>query len=146
MAKTLVAVVGGLAFAKARGLISRLLGCPRPGVSYKNGTHSGKTGRKAVSEHAELSEVGTGRPQAVRHNDHPVPIPALRPRNHLFHPLLWPDGRKSPFPGGCLTMQTKTPYIPTREQKSAVPLGNFDVMEDGNTLVNRLYYAVPRFE
>ena len=48
--------------------------------------------------------------------------------------------------GGCLTMQTKTPYIPTREQKSAVPLGNFDVMEDGNTLVNRLYYAVPRFE
>ena len=30
-------------------------------------------------------------------------------------------------------MQTKTPYIPTREQKSAVPLGNFDVMEDGNT-------------
>ena len=43
-------------------------------------------------------------------------------------------------------MQTKTPYIPTREQKSAVPLGNFDVMEDGNTLVNRLYYAVPKFE
>ena len=43
-------------------------------------------------------------------------------------------------------MQTKTPYIPTREQKSAVPLGNFDVMEDGNTLVNRLYYAVPYFE
>ena len=43
-------------------------------------------------------------------------------------------------------MQTKTPYIPTRERKSAVPLGNFDVMEDGNTLVNRLYYAVPRFE
>ena len=43
-------------------------------------------------------------------------------------------------------MQTKTPYIPTREQKSAVPLGNFDVMEDGNTLVNRLYYAVPNFE
>lgn len=43
-------------------------------------------------------------------------------------------------------MQTKTPYIPTREQKSAVPLGNFDVLEDGNTLVNRLYYAVPKFE
>ena len=35
-------------------------------------------------------------------------------------------------------MQTKTPYIPTREQKSAVPLGDFDVLEDGNTLVNRL--------
>lgn len=43
-------------------------------------------------------------------------------------------------------MQTKTPYIPTRERATAVPLGNFDVMEDGNTLVNRLYYAVPRFE
>ena len=27
-------------------------------------------------------------------------------------------------------MQTKTPYIPTREQKSAVPLGNFDIHED----------------
>ena len=108
-------MVGGLAFAKARELVSRLLGRSHPGVSYKNGTHSGKTGRKAVSEHAKLSEVGTGRPQAVRHNDHPILIPALRPRNHLFHPLLWPDGRKGPFPGGCLTMQTKTPYIPTRD-------------------------------
>ena len=48
--------------------------------------------------------------------------------------------------GGCLTMQTKTPYIPTREQKNAVPLGNFDIHEDENILVNRLYYAVPRFE
>ena len=56
-------------------------------------------------------------------------IPALRPRNHLFHPLLWPDGRKGPFPGGCLTMQTKTPYIPTREQKSAVPLGILTFMK-----------------
>ena len=43
-------------------------------------------------------------------------------------------------------MQTKTPYIPTREQKSAVPLRNFDIHEDENILVNRLYYAVPRFE
>lgn len=43
-------------------------------------------------------------------------------------------------------MQTKTPYIPTREQKNAVPLGNFDIHEDENILVNRLYYAVPRFE
>ena len=58
-------MVGGLAFAKARELVSRLLGRSHPGVSYKNGTHSGKTGRKAVSEHAKLSEVGTGRPQAV---------------------------------------------------------------------------------
>ena len=43
-------------------------------------------------------------------------------------------------------MQTKTPYIPTREQKSAVPLENFDIHEDENILVNRLYYALPRFE
>ena len=43
-------------------------------------------------------------------------------------------------------MQTKTPYMPTREQKSAVPLGNFDIHEDENILVNRLYYAVPNFE
>ena len=43
-------------------------------------------------------------------------------------------------------MQTKTPYIPTREQKSAVPLGNFDIHENENILVNRLYYAVPNFE
>ena len=43
-------------------------------------------------------------------------------------------------------MQTKTPYKPTREQKSAVPLENFDIHEDENILVNRLYYAVPRFE
>lgn len=43
-------------------------------------------------------------------------------------------------------MQTKTPYIPTREQKSAVSLGNFDIHEDENILVNRLYYAVPNFE
>ncbi len=43
-------------------------------------------------------------------------------------------------------MQTKTQYIPTRERITAVPLGNFDVFEDESTLVNRLYYAVPRFE
>lgn len=43
-------------------------------------------------------------------------------------------------------MQTKTPYIPTREQKSAVPLENFDIHEDENILVNRLYYAVANFE
>ncbi len=43
-------------------------------------------------------------------------------------------------------MQTKTQYIPTREQKNAVPLGNFDIHEDENILVNRLYYAVPNFE
>ena len=43
-------------------------------------------------------------------------------------------------------MQIKTPYIPTREQTTAVPLGNFDIHEDENILVNRLYYAVPNFE
>lgn len=58
----------------------------------------------------------------------------------------YPNGGNNPLPGGCLTTQTKTPYILTRERATAVALGNFDVMEDGNTLVNRLYYAVPRFE
>lgn len=43
-------------------------------------------------------------------------------------------------------MQTKTPYISTRGQTIAVPLGNFDIHEDENILVNRLYYAVPKFE
>lgn len=43
-------------------------------------------------------------------------------------------------------MQTKTQYIPTRERTTAVPLGNFDIHEDETTLVNRLYYALPRFE
>lgn len=105
-----------------------------------------KLAEKLCLSTRNYQKLERGCPQAVRHNDHPVPIPALRPRNHLFHPLLWLDGRKNPFPGGCLTMQTKTPYIPTREQKSAVPLENFDIHEDENILVNRLYYAVPRFE
>lgn len=43
-------------------------------------------------------------------------------------------------------MQTKTPYISVREQTTAVPLGNFDTLEDETVLVNRLYYAVPEFE
>ena len=43
-------------------------------------------------------------------------------------------------------MQTKTPYISTREQTTAVPLGNFDIHEDDRILVNRIYYAVPEFE
>ena len=43
-------------------------------------------------------------------------------------------------------MQTKTPYIPTRKRTTAVPLGIFDIHEDENILVNRLYYAVPNFE
>ena len=38
-------------------------------------------------------------------------------------------------------MQTKTPYISVREQTTAVPLGNFDTLEDETVLVNRLYYA-----
>ena len=43
-------------------------------------------------------------------------------------------------------MQTKMQYIPTKEHAMAVPLGNYDIHEDENILVNRLYYAVPRFE
>ena len=62
MAKTLVAVVGGLAFAKARGLISRLLGRSHSGVSDQNESFSGEVGGKAACKHAKLSEVGTGRP------------------------------------------------------------------------------------
>lgn len=43
-------------------------------------------------------------------------------------------------------MQTNIQHTPTRDHEAAVPLGDFDVVEDGNTLVNRLYYAVPKFE
>lgn len=43
-------------------------------------------------------------------------------------------------------MQTKAQYISTRERTTAALLGNFDIHEDENILVNRLYYAVPRFE
>ena len=42
-------------------------------------------------------------------------------------------------------MPTSVQYIFTKE-KIAVPLGNFDIHEDETTLVNRLYYALPRFE
>ncbi|CDD30891.1 unknown [Firmicutes bacterium CAG:94] len=38
-------------------------------------------------------------------------------------------------------MQTNMQHTPTRDHAAAVPLGDFDVVEDGNTLVNRLYYA-----
>ena len=43
-------------------------------------------------------------------------------------------------------MQTNIQHTPTRDHAAAVPLGDFDVVEDGNTLVNRLYYAVPNCE
>ena len=43
-------------------------------------------------------------------------------------------------------MQIKTQSAPTQERVTPVPLGNFDVSEDENTLINRLYYAVPSFE
>ena len=43
-------------------------------------------------------------------------------------------------------MQTNIQHTPTRDHAAAVPLGDLDVVEDGNTLVNRLYYAVPKFE
>ena len=43
-------------------------------------------------------------------------------------------------------MQIKTQSAPTQERVTPVPLGDFDVSEDENTLINRLYYAVPGFE
>ena len=43
-------------------------------------------------------------------------------------------------------MQIKTQSTPAKERVTPVPLGNFDVSEDENTLINRLYYAVPSFE
>ena len=43
-------------------------------------------------------------------------------------------------------MQRKTQPVPVEEVKAAIPLGNCDVCEDASFLVNRLYYAVPRFE
>ena len=43
-------------------------------------------------------------------------------------------------------MQIKTQFAPTKERVTPVPLGDFDVSEDENILINRLYYAVPSFE
>ena len=43
-------------------------------------------------------------------------------------------------------MQIKTHSAPAKERVTPVPLGDFDVSEDENTLINRLYYAVPNFE
>lgn len=43
-------------------------------------------------------------------------------------------------------MQIKTQSAPAKERVTPVPLGDFDVSEDENTLINRLYYAVPSFE
>ena len=43
-------------------------------------------------------------------------------------------------------MQIKTQFAPTKERVTPVPLGDFDVSEDENILINRLYYAVPGFE
>ena len=43
-------------------------------------------------------------------------------------------------------MQIKTQSAPTQERVTPVPLGDFDVSEDENTLINRLYYAMPSFE
>ena len=40
-------------------------------------------------------------------------------------------------------MQSKTQPAPAREQAAAVPLGDFDVFEDEDALVNRLYYGFP---
>lgn len=43
-------------------------------------------------------------------------------------------------------MQRKTQPVPVEDVQAAIPLGNCDVCEDVSFLVNRLYYAVPRFE
>ena len=43
-------------------------------------------------------------------------------------------------------MQIKTQSVPVEDVQAAIPLGNCDVCEDASFLVNRLYYAVPRFE
>ena len=43
-------------------------------------------------------------------------------------------------------MQRKTQPVPVEDVQAAIPLGNCDVYEDASFLVNRLYYAVPRFE
>ena len=43
-------------------------------------------------------------------------------------------------------MQRKTQPVPVEDVQAAIPLGNYDVCEDASFLVNRLYYAVPRFE
>lgn len=43
-------------------------------------------------------------------------------------------------------MQSKTQPAPARERVTPVPLGDFDVFEDEDALVNRLYYGVPSFE
>ena len=43
-------------------------------------------------------------------------------------------------------MQIKTQSAPAKERITPVPLGDFDVSEDENTLINRLYYAMPTFE
>ena len=58
----------------------------------------------------------------------------------------YPNGGNNPLPGGCLTMQIKTQPVPVEDVQAAIPLGNCDVCEDASFLVNRLYYAVPKFE
>ncbi|HIY26562.1 MAG TPA: hypothetical protein H9838_05220 [Candidatus Acutalibacter pullistercoris] len=43
-------------------------------------------------------------------------------------------------------MQSKIHRAPARERVTPVPLGDFDVFEDEEALVNRLYYGVPSYE
>ena len=43
-------------------------------------------------------------------------------------------------------MQIKTQPAPVEDVQAAIPLGNYDICEDASFLVNRLYYAVPKFE
>ena len=43
-------------------------------------------------------------------------------------------------------MPTKTPPLPPQGALPPVPLGDYTIREDGETLVNRLYYALPAWE
>ena len=139
-------VVGGLALAEVRGLVSRLLDCPHSGVSSEKPSLPGEVRGKTVSEHSKLSETGAGRPPPFRHHAASFSPPALRPGTSFLHPHLWQTGGGRPLRGGRLIMQTKTQYIPTKEHAAAVSLGNFNIHEDEHILVNGLYYAVPKFE
>ena len=42
-------------------------------------------------------------------------------------------------------MQTKTQNRFSKNLEASIPLANYDIFEDGDLLVNRLYYAAPEF-
>ena len=43
-------------------------------------------------------------------------------------------------------MQTKTQNRFSKNLEASIPLANYDIFEDGDLLVNRLYYAAPEFK